>query len=137
MATASIAAKGRIKDVVFEWEGKDKNGKSVRGEMRAGGEAMVSASLRRQGVMVSKVKKRRTSGQSAIKMGIGISALIGGYSSSALNQDSSCSRDSGSGTATAERVTGDNCVPKTVISVPGANVLHLPLLPRPVVVIEP
>ena len=35
--------------------------------MRAGGEAMVSASLRRQGVMVSKVKKRRMSGGKAIK----------------------------------------------------------------------
>jgi len=67
MATAAVAAKGRVKDIVFEWEGKDKNGKSVRGEMRAGGEAMVSASLRRQGVMVSKVKKRRVSGGKAIK----------------------------------------------------------------------
>ena len=67
MATASVAAKGRIKEIVFEWEGKDKNGKTVRGEMRAGGEAMVSASLRRQGVMVNKVKKRRTSGGKAIK----------------------------------------------------------------------
>ena len=65
MATA-LAAK-RIKDIVFEWEGKDKNGKPVRGEMRAGGEAMVSASLRRQGVMVNKVKKRRMSGGKAIK----------------------------------------------------------------------
>src|SRR5580765_490941 len=67
MATAAVAAKGRIKEIVFEWEGKDKNGKPVRGEMRAGGEAMVSASLRRQGVMVSKVKKRRMSGGKAIK----------------------------------------------------------------------
>ena len=66
MATA-LAAKQRVKDIVFEWEGKDKNGKSVRGEMRAGGEAMVSASLRRQGVMVNKVKKRRMSGGKAIK----------------------------------------------------------------------
>jgi len=65
MATA-LAAK-RIKDVIFEWEGKDKNGKNVRGEMRAGGEAMVSASLRRQGVMVNKVKKRRMTGGKAIK----------------------------------------------------------------------
>jgi type IV pilus assembly protein PilC len=64
MATAAAA---NIKEVVFEWEGKDKNGKSVRGEMRAGGEAMVSASLRRQGVMVNKVKKRRMSGGKAIK----------------------------------------------------------------------
>jgi len=66
MATA-LAAKTRIKDIVFEWEGKDKNGKPVRGEMRAGGEAMVSASLRRQGVMVNKVKKRRMSGGRSIK----------------------------------------------------------------------
>ena len=66
MATA-LAAKQRIKDIVFEWEGKDKNGKTVRGEMRAGGEAMVSASLRRQGVMVNKVKKRRMSGGKSIK----------------------------------------------------------------------
>ena len=65
MATAAAAKK--IQDVVFEWEGKDRNGKFVRGEMRAGGEAMVSASLRRQGVLVTKVKKRRLSGGKSIK----------------------------------------------------------------------
>jgi hypothetical protein len=47
---------------VFEWEGKDRNGKVVRGEIRAGGEAVVSASLRRQGILITKIKKRRTSG---------------------------------------------------------------------------
>jgi len=68
MATAAAAASAKdIKDFVFEWEGKDKNGKLVRGEMRAGGEAMVSASLRRQGILVSKVRKRRMRGGSAIK----------------------------------------------------------------------
>lgn len=65
MATA-VAAKN-LKDLVFEWEGKDKNGKIVRGEMRAGGEAMVSASLRRQGILTTRVKKRRMSGGRAIK----------------------------------------------------------------------
>jgi type IV pilus assembly protein PilC len=65
MATA-LAAKS-IKELVFEWEGKDKNGKIVRGEIRSGGEAMVSASLRRQGIMVTRVKKRRTSGGRSIK----------------------------------------------------------------------
>ena len=65
MATAA-AAKG-IKEAVFEWEGRDKNGKVVRGEIRAGGEAAVSASLRRQGILLTKVKKRRVSGGSAIK----------------------------------------------------------------------
>ena len=66
MATATAAAKG-IKEFVFEWEGKDRNGKIVRGELRAGGEAMVSATLRRQGILVNKVKKRRVSGGSSIK----------------------------------------------------------------------
>ncbi|MGA7950489.1 MAG: type II secretion system F family protein [Thiobacillaceae bacterium] len=65
-AAAALSAK-KVKDIVFEWEGKDKNGKIARGEMRAGGEAMVSASLRRQGVMVTKVKKRRMTGGKAIK----------------------------------------------------------------------
>lgn len=68
MATAALPAAKQIKDFVFEWEGRDKNGKVVRGEMRAGGEAMVNASLRRQGVMVTKVKKRRLAGGKAIKL---------------------------------------------------------------------
>ncbi len=66
MATATAAAKS-VKEFVFEWEGKDRNGKIVKGELRAGGEAMVSATLRRQGILVNKVKKRRASGGSAIK----------------------------------------------------------------------
>jgi type IV pilus assembly protein PilC len=65
MATAAAARTS--KERIFEWEGKDKNGKVVRGEMRAGGEAVVSASLRRQGILVTKVKKRRTSGGKSIK----------------------------------------------------------------------
>ncbi len=65
MATA--AASRNVKETVFEWEGKDKNGKLVRGEIRAGGEAVVSATLRRQGILITKVKKRRTSGGKAIK----------------------------------------------------------------------
>jgi type IV pilus assembly protein PilC len=64
MATA-VAAK-RAADFIFEWEGKDRSGKLVRGELRAGGEAAVSASMRRQGIMVTKVKKRRMSGGKSI-----------------------------------------------------------------------
>jgi len=64
MATA-LAAK-RAPDFIFEWEGKDRTGKLVRGELRAGGEAAVSASMRRQGIMVTKVKKRRLSGGKSI-----------------------------------------------------------------------
>lgn len=60
MATATKAAKkdAGIKEYTFAWEGKDKTGKLMRGEMRAGGEAMVHATLRRQGVLVTKVKKQ-------------------------------------------------------------------------------
>ena len=47
-----------IKESVYAWEGKDKSGKTVRGEIRAGGEAIVNATLRRQGIMVGKVKKK-------------------------------------------------------------------------------
>jgi type IV pilus assembly protein PilC len=67
MATAAAASAKNTKEQIFEWEGKDKNGKIVRGEIRAGGEAVVSASLRRQGILVSKVRKRRTSGGRSIK----------------------------------------------------------------------
>ena len=57
MATAAAAA--RPKEIVFSWEGKDKQGKVVRGEMRAGGQAVVNATLRRQGILVTKVRKQR------------------------------------------------------------------------------
>lgn len=42
----------------FAWEGKDKTGKIVRGEMRAATETVVRTTLRRQGVLVGKVKKQ-------------------------------------------------------------------------------
>jgi len=57
MATAAAAVKG--KEVTFSWEGKDKAGKVIRGEMRARGEAVVNATLRRQGILVTKVRKQR------------------------------------------------------------------------------
>ncbi len=41
----------------FSWEGKDKSGKIVRGEMRAATETVVRTTLRRQGFLVTKVKK--------------------------------------------------------------------------------
>jgi type IV pilus assembly protein PilC len=56
-----------IKDFVFEWEGKDRNGKVVRGEMRAGGKEHVQAALRRQGVLLTKCKKRSTRSGQRIK----------------------------------------------------------------------
>ncbi|QDL36570.1 type II secretion system F family protein [Rhodoferax sediminis] len=55
----ATAATKNIKEFVFEWEGKDRNGKQVRGETRAAGENQVQASLRRQGVLANKIKKRK------------------------------------------------------------------------------
>jgi type IV pilus assembly protein PilC len=59
MATAAAAAKAGPKEITFTWEGKDRAGKVVRGEMRAAGQNMVEASLRRQGITSAKVKKQR------------------------------------------------------------------------------
>jgi type IV pilus assembly protein PilC len=59
MATA--VARKEAKEFVFSWEGRDKSGKVVKGEMRAGGEALVNAVLRRQGINVLKVRRQRAS----------------------------------------------------------------------------
>ncbi|MDX9884312.1 type II secretion system F family protein [Thauera sp.] len=60
MATASRAVRATgPKEDLYTWEGKDKTGKVVRGEIRAAGDAMVQAMLRRQGIQVSKVKKHK------------------------------------------------------------------------------
>ena len=58
MATAAAAARGP-KVLTFSWEGKDKAGKVIRGEVGAASEAAVNATLRRQGIMVQKVKAVR------------------------------------------------------------------------------
>ncbi len=42
----------------FAWEGKDKSGKIIRGEMRAAAPTMVRTTLRRQGILVTKVAKQ-------------------------------------------------------------------------------
>ena len=57
MATAQKAV-AAVKESIYAWEGKDKSGKTVRGELRAAGEAIVTVTLRRQGVLVTKVKKK-------------------------------------------------------------------------------
>lgn len=58
MATAAATARVKIKEVNYLWEGKDKSGKVVKGEMRAAGNHVVNATLRRQGIIVTKVRKR-------------------------------------------------------------------------------
>lgn len=55
------------RDHLYEWEGKDRHGKIVKGELRAAGEAQVQAQLRRQGIVVEKVKRRRLASAKRIK----------------------------------------------------------------------
>ncbi|MEZ5603262.1 MAG: type II secretion system F family protein [Burkholderiaceae bacterium] len=47
------------KEHTFVWEGRDRAGKVIRGEMRASGPAIVQTTLRRQGISVTKTTKRR------------------------------------------------------------------------------
>jgi type IV pilus assembly protein PilC len=54
----SKMAASASKQTTYLWEGKDKKGKLLKGEVRAAGEAVVSATLRRQGITVTKVKKQ-------------------------------------------------------------------------------
>jgi len=62
MATTSAPtspAASTIREFTFEWEGKDRQGKAVRGETRAAGENQLQASLRRQGITTTRIRKRR------------------------------------------------------------------------------
>jgi type IV pilus assembly protein PilC len=56
--TNAATRKTNPKEFIYEWMGKDRQGKELRGEMRATGEAQVQASLRRQGIFMTKLKKR-------------------------------------------------------------------------------
>ncbi len=69
MATATRSRRGTIeaKETVFIWQGQDKNGKIVKGELRAAGEAVVNVTLRRQGIRVTKIKKKRFTSTRKIK----------------------------------------------------------------------
>ncbi len=60
MATAGKAEKkAGPKELNFSWEGKNKTGKVLRGELKAASEATAYAALRRQGINVTKLKKQK------------------------------------------------------------------------------
>jgi type IV pilus assembly protein PilC len=50
---------GNVKEATFLWEGRDRTGKTVRGELRAGGETVVKTTLRRQGITVVRIRRQR------------------------------------------------------------------------------
>ena len=51
-------AQAAAKSVMFVWEGRDKQGKKVKGEMSGTSDALVKAMLRRQGINPMRVKKK-------------------------------------------------------------------------------
>lgn len=56
------AEKLKKKEFQYQWEGKDKSGKLVKGEVRAVGDAVAATQLRRLGINVTSIKKSRSSG---------------------------------------------------------------------------
>jgi type IV pilus assembly protein PilC len=61
MATATVQRRAQVRDVkeyTFLWEGYDRNNRNVRGEMRAASETVVTTTLRRQGIRISKLKRQ-------------------------------------------------------------------------------
>ena len=59
MATAARARTLIVKEYTFLWHGSNRDGKPVRGEMRAASLAVVHTTLRRQGIINARVKKAR------------------------------------------------------------------------------
>src|SRR5512141_3070839 len=70
MAVATqTAARGarEVKTFIFNWEGVDKNNRTMRGDMRAASETVVTSTLRRQGIRVIRVKRLNLRGGGTIK----------------------------------------------------------------------
>jgi type IV pilus assembly protein PilC len=62
MATVTARTEKKVKEISYSWEGKDKAGKLIKGEMRAAGPVVIKSTLRRQGIKATKIKKTQTSG---------------------------------------------------------------------------
>jgi type IV pilus assembly protein PilC len=58
MAVTALQKPKAEKAYVFQWEGVDRRGNRVKGDLRAGSVALVRADLRRQGVNPTKVRKK-------------------------------------------------------------------------------
>lgn len=65
--TATAGKKKKAPDPVWVWSGTDKNGRKMKGEMRAPSETAVSGALRRQGVAVAGIRKQRRGAAKPIK----------------------------------------------------------------------
>jgi type IV pilus assembly protein PilC len=55
-----------VKEYTYLWEGFDRSGRSVRGEMKAASETVVSTNLRRQGIRIAKLRRQTFRGGSSV-----------------------------------------------------------------------
>jgi type IV pilus assembly protein PilC len=69
MATTSKKT-AKINEIQYSWEGKDKSGKAVKGEIRAAGSSVVAVQLRRQGIQVTSIKKSSRGGKAVTEKDI-------------------------------------------------------------------
>ncbi len=58
MATKTAALKKTPEDLTFQWEGTDRRGNRVKGELRSANPNNIKAELRRQGIVPLRVKKK-------------------------------------------------------------------------------
>ena len=58
-ATNTARTHAKQTETLFTWEGKDKNGKAVQGELRAFSPSSIAATLRRQGISAVQIKKKK------------------------------------------------------------------------------
>jgi type IV pilus assembly protein PilC len=56
--TTSSSSRRDVKEYTYTWEGTDRNGRQLRGEVKAASETVVITNLRRQGVKVVKIKRQ-------------------------------------------------------------------------------
>lgn len=63
MATVAAQTDKKSKEFNYAWEGMDKTGKKIKGEMRAAGPVIITSTLRRQGIKVTKIKKFQSGGK--------------------------------------------------------------------------
>lgn len=63
MAAVTAHTDNKLKEINYSWEGKDRAGKQIKGEMRAAGTVIVTSTLRRQGIKVTKIKKTQSGGK--------------------------------------------------------------------------
>lgn len=60
-SVAKSAKKAKVEKIYpFKWEGKDRKGSKISGEIQGTNQALIKAQLRKQGILVTKINKKST-----------------------------------------------------------------------------